>query len=45
MGVKCKMVVKLGGRIRKLVGLDFGFGGFVQYRWVMPPFGKVNASK
>lgn len=43
-GVKCNMVVKLGGRIGELVGLDFKFGGFGQCRWVMPPFGKVHAS-
>ena len=43
--VKCKMVVELGGRIQQLVELDFRFGDFGQYRWVVPPFGKVCAWK
>ena len=44
MEVKCKMGVKLGERIGELVELDFGFGNFGQYRWVVPPFGKVCAN-
>ena len=41
MEVKCKMVVRLGERIRELVELELEFGNFGQYRWVVPPVGRV----
>ena len=41
--VKCRMVVRLGGRIGELVELKPEFGNFGQCRWVVPPFGMVSA--
>ena len=43
MEVKCKMVVRLGGRIGELVELKPEIGNFRRWRWVVPPFGMVVA--
>ena len=42
MEVKCKMVVRLGGRIGELVELKLEIGNFGRCRWVVPPFGMVS---
>lgn len=35
------MIGKVNRKIGELVELGCGFGGFGQYKWVMPPFEKV----
>ena len=41
--VRCRMVVRLGGRIGELVELKPEIGNFGRCRWVVPPFGMVSA--
>ena len=43
MGVRCRKVVRLGGRIGELAELKPETGNFGRCRWVVPPFGKVFA--
>ena len=43
MEVRCRMVVRFGGRIGELAELEPEIGNFGQCMWVVPPFGMVSA--